>query len=302
MLHIENVSKIYTRTQKQALDQVSLEIAEGEFTALLGQNGAGKSTLINVLAGNVKKTNGTVSIAGHDLDREELEIKRVLGVVPQEIAYDFSFTVEEILKMQSGYFGIHNNDQYIDELLAELALSDKKKSRSRELSGGMKRRLLIARALVHKPKILILDEPTAGVDIELRHTMYDFLEKLHRTGTTIILTTHYLEEAERLCERIVVINKGRIVADKPKRELMGEFSREVTMEIEFANDVGETVHAEFLHGYHPELTSKKTLRLTLHKEEVTKVLGMLAERQIQITDVNIERKKLEDIYLQLIRQ
>ena len=174
MLSIKDVSMTYQKGKKEALKNVSLNIQEGEFTALLGQNGAGKSTLINILAGNVKKTSGTVNIGGYDIDKKELETKKIIGIVPQDTGYDFVFTVDEALKKQSGYFGIKNNKEYIDELLDALYLTEKRSARIRDLSGGMRRRFLIAKALVHKPKILILDEPTAGVDIEMRHTLYDF--------------------------------------------------------------------------------------------------------------------------------
>ncbi|OEF97387.1 ABC transporter ATP-binding protein [Desulfuribacillus alkaliarsenatis] len=301
MLKLEDVSKIYSRDQKQALKNINLEIKEGEFTALLGQNGAGKTTLINILAGNVKKSSGKVTIAGYDLDTNELDTKWILGIVPQEVAIDFTFSVEDILIQQSGYFGITDNKEYIDWLLESLALKDKKKSLARELSGGMKRRLLIAKALVHKPKILVLDEPTAGVDIGLRHTLYEFLEQLHKAGTTIILTTHYLEEAERLCERVVVINNGMLVADEPKDKLLKDFSQEINVEIKLDGKI-EQENIGFLQAFNPTIKDLDTIVLLIDKAELTNILQLLIENDMKILDLNVERQKLEDVYLQLIKQ
>lgn len=227
MLRIENLNKTYEKDNKVALENINLHINKGEFTALLGQNGAGKTTLINVLAGNVIKNSGKITIGGYDLDTHELDSKRIIGIVPQEIAIDFTFSVNDILTMQSGYFGIRQNQEYIDWLLESLSLQDKKHAIARRLSGGMKRRLLIAKSLVHRPQLFILDEPTAGVDIELRHNLYEFLEKLHAEGLTIILTTHYLEEAERLCKRIVMIQNGRIVLDEDRESLLNGDSQGV---------------------------------------------------------------------------
>ncbi|SNS17178.1 ABC-2 type transport system ATP-binding protein [Anaerovirgula multivorans] len=301
MLKINNVSKTYLKNQKEALKNINLNITKGEFTALLGQNGAGKTTLINILAGNVKKTHGEVKIGGYDLEKQELETKKIIGIVPQEISYDPAFTVEELLKKQSGYFGLKNNNEYIDELLESLALKDKKKAYGRELSGGMKRRLLIVKALVHKPEILILDEPTAGVDIELRHTMYEFLRKLHKSGMTIILTTHYIEEAEKLCKRVIVINNGSIIADEPKDKLLKDFSKEIKVEIDFDWEVN-IADFEFLSEYHPKIKDKRKVSLKIDKNDLTKILEMIMQKNMKFVDLNIEKQKLEDVYLQLIRR
>ena len=300
MLSIKDVSMTYQKGKKEALKNVSLNIQEGEFTALLGQNGAGKSTLINILAGNVKKTSGTVNIGGYDIDKKELETKKIIGIVPQDTGYDFVFTVDEALKKQSGYFGIKNNKEYIDELLDALYLTEKRSARIRDLSGGMRRRFLIAKALVHKPKILILDEPTAGVDIEMRHTLYDFLVKLHKSGTTIILTTHYIEEAEKLCKRIVIIDGGKIIADEPKEELMDAFSRESVIEVHF--DVAlNLADFDFLSEYHPHIEDKTRLQLKASKKDLSKVFRQLSEKNMEFTNLVVERPKLEDIYLNIIK-
>lgn len=291
---------IYQKGKKEALKNINLEIAEGEFTALLGQNGAGKSTLINILAGNVKKTQGSVSIGGYDLDKKELETKKIIGIVPQDTGYDFVFTVDEALKKQSGYFGIKNNKAYIDEVLEALYLTEKRSARIRDLSGGMRRRFLIAKALVHKPKILILDEPTAGVDIEMRHTLYDFLVKLHQSGTTIILTTHYIEEAEKLCKRIVIIDGGKIIADEPKEELMDAFSRESIIEVHFDQALN-LADFDFLSDYHPRIEDKTRLQLKASKKDLSKVFRQLSEKNLEFTNLVVERPKLEDIYLNIIK-
>lgn len=227
-LKIENLSKTY-KNGTEALKNVSLTINRGEFVALLGPNGAGKTTLINVLASNVKKTEGKVHIGPYDIDSHHLEAKKLLGVVPQEIAADHFFTVKQMLKQQSGYFGVRFNEKKVDDLLKELSLYDKRNTNTRALSGGMKRRLMIAKALVHDPMLFILDEPTAGVDIELRQALYASLRERHAAGQTMILTTHYLEEAEKLCDRIIVINKGEIVADATT----AEFTRDESLENAF---------------------------------------------------------------------
>ncbi|KNZ43029.1 ABC transporter ATP-binding protein [Acetobacterium bakii] len=299
MLSISNVSKTYKQGNKEALKNINLDIMEGEFTALLGQNGAGKSTLINIMAGNVKKTKGTVKIGGYDIDSNELDTKKIIGIVPQDTGYDFIFTVDEALKKQSGYFGIKDNKEYIDELLEALYLTEKRSARLRDLSGGMRRRFLIAKALVHKPKILILDEPTAGVDVEMRHTLYDFLIKLHESGTTIILTTHYIEEAEKLCKRIVIIDGGEIVADKPKEELMETFSREIVVEIHFDNEL-KLDDFDFLKEYQPQIEEKTNLKLKVLRKDFSKVFQKLAGKNMEFTDLIVEKPKLEDIYLNLI--
>lgn len=196
----------------QALEDVSLTVEYGEFFGLLGPNGAGKTTLISILAGLARASSGTARVCGHDVVSEFKLSRRALGVVPQEIVYDPFFTVRETLRLQSGYFGLRNNDDWIDEILANLGLSDKADSNMRALSGGMKRRVLVAQALVHRPPVIILDEPTAGVDVDLRRTLWEFIARLNKEGHTILLTTHYLEEAEALCGRIAMLKQGRIVA------------------------------------------------------------------------------------------
>ena len=195
-----------------ALNDVSLEIEEGEFFGLLGPNGAGKTTLISILAGLCRPTTGSVEVMGHDVQSDFRAARRLLGIVPQELVFDPFFTVRETLQFQSGYFGIKNNGEWIDEILHHLGLADKANKNMRALSGGMKRRVLVAQALVHRPPVIVLDEPTAGVDVELRQSLWKFISRLNKEGHTIVLTTHYLEEAQELCGRIAMLKKGRIVA------------------------------------------------------------------------------------------
>lgn len=195
-----------------ALDGVNLQIEEGEFFGLLGPNGAGKTTLISILAGLCRPTSGSAEVMGHDVQKEFRIARRLLGIVPQELVFDPFFTVRETLTFQSGYFGVKNNGDWIDEVLFNLGLSDKANENMRALSGGMKRRVLVAQALVHRPPVIVLDEPTAGVDVELRQSLWKFIGRLNQEGHTIVLTTHYLEEAQALCNRIAILKKGRVVA------------------------------------------------------------------------------------------
>src|SRR3954467_6356954 len=214
-ISFQSVSKLYSSARGaplKALDNVRFDIEEGEFFGLLGPNGAGKTTLISILAGLTRATSGNVSVLGHDVHAHYAEARRRLGIVPQELVFDPFFTVREALRIQSGYFGIRRNDDWIDELLASLGLADKAGANLRQLSGGMKRRVLVAQALVHKPQVIVLDEPTAGVDVELRQTLWQFVAKLNKQGSTVLLTTHYLEEAEALCNRIAMLKQGRVIA------------------------------------------------------------------------------------------
>ena len=219
---IQNVVKSFGSVR--ALDGVSLEIAEGEFFGLLGPNGAGKTTLISALAGLVRPDSGRLSVMGRDVIADYREARRRLGVVPQELVFDPFFSVRETLRIQSGYFGLRKNDDWIDEILENLDLTTKADTNMRRLSGGMKRRVLVAQALVHKPPVIVLDEPTAGVDVELRQGLWQFVQRLNREGHTVILTTHYLEEAETLCGRIAMLKQGRVVALDTTSNLLARFS------------------------------------------------------------------------------
>ncbi|MCX7156454.1 MAG: ABC transporter ATP-binding protein [Rhodocyclales bacterium] len=221
-IRIKQVSKCFGSTQ--ALDRVDLEVQQGEFFGLLGPNGAGKTTLISALAGLVRPDAGSLCVMGHDVQGDYRAARRHLGVVPQELVFDPFFTVRESLKIQSGYFGIGDNDDWIDEILENLGLTSKANANMRMLSGGMKRRVLVAQALVHRPPVIVLDEPTAGVDVELRQTLWAFIRRLNEAGHTIVLTTHYLEEAENLCTRIAMLKAGRVVALDTTANLLRRFS------------------------------------------------------------------------------
>lgn len=217
-IEIRGAKKYYGSLQ--ALEAVDLTVDTGEFFALLGPNGAGKTTLINLLAGLSRPDGGCLKVMGHDVVGEYRQARRNLGVVPQELVFDPFFTVREALEIQSGYFGLRHNDDWIDDLLHNLQLSDKAQANMRALSGGMKRRVLIAQALVHRPPVIVLDEPTAGVDVALRQSLWKFIQRLNREGHTILLTTHYLEEAETLCRRVAILRRGRIVADDSTENLL----------------------------------------------------------------------------------
>lgn len=219
-ISIKNISKNYGALQ--ALDDISLSIEPGEFFGLLGPNGAGKTTLISILAGLVRADHGHASIMGADVQSHFREARRMLGVVPQELVFDPFFTVRETLQFQSGYFGIRNNDAWVNEIMAHLDLTGKADSNMRSLSGGMKRRVLVAQALVHRPPVIILDEPTAGVDVELRQSLWQFISRLNQDGHTIVLTTHYLEEAQALCQRIAMLKQGKIVALDSTENLLSQ--------------------------------------------------------------------------------
>ncbi len=221
-VEVDSISKRYAsaRGQVQALSEVSLKIAQGEFLALLGPNGAGKTTLIQILAGLVRPSAGSARVMGFDVVTDPVHARRALGVVPQELVFDPFFTVREALQIQSGFFGLRRNDDWIDELLHHLGLANKAESNMRALSGGMKRRVLVAQALVHRPPVIVLDEPTAGVDVELRQSLWAFVQRLNRDGHTVMLTTHYLEEAESLCNRVVLLKSGRVIADEKTEALL----------------------------------------------------------------------------------
>lgn len=282
----------------QALAGVDLRIEPGEFFGLLGPNGAGKSTLINVLAGLVRRDSGVARVLGFDVEQDYRLTRRALGVVPQEIVYDPFFTVREILRLQSGYFGLGRNDDWIDELLAELDLSDKANTNMRALSGGMKRRVLIAQALVHRPQVVILDEPTAGVDVELRQSLWRFVRRLNGQGHTIVLTTHYLEEAEALCDRIGILRKGQLIACDSKAALLARNPLK-TLTVLFAQPV--VVVPELLK---PLVRSHTGEALTLQYDSrtwrVSEILLALQALDVDILDLKVQEPDLEEVFVSLL--
>ena len=283
-----------------ALRGIDLEIGQGEFFGLLGPNGAGKSTLINIIAGLTRADGGRVAVMGHDVVADYRGARRNLGVVPQELVFDPFFTVRETLRIQSGYFGLgRENDAWIDELLVELKLTDKADSNMRSLSGGMKRRVLIAQALVHKPPVLVLDEPTAGVDVELRKLLWGFIQRLHRQGHTIILTTHYLEEAESLCGRIAILDHGRVVALDSKQALLSSgLGRQFRLKVIVAAEPGELPAALAARVVKQQGT---TLELALEKgaDSIVGILNELQRSGVEIVDLHTEQADLEDVFMDL---
>ncbi len=295
-ISIQNVHKTYANGT-HALKGVSFDIAEGEFFGLLGPNGSGKSTLINIISGPTKISKGDVKVFGLDINKNVKEVKMMLGIVPQEITFDSFFNVEDILKFQSGYYGIRNNEKRIDEILEKLSLSDKKKVNNRMLSGGMKRRLLIAKALVHNPKILILDEPTAGVDVELRYGLWEYIKELNQNGLSILLTTHYLEEAETLCSKLAIINKGQVVANEPTKSLLKKMGDIKRMQILLKEGI-DSIPKE-LKKYEASLDNPSELNLKLKAEEIMEAFERIKALDLKILDINIEGQKLEEIFINL---
>jgi ABC-2 type transport system ATP-binding protein len=296
-IRIDALSKTYAGG-KQALSSVSFDVPRGEIFGLLGPNGAGKSTLINILAGLVVKTGGKVTIWGFDIDQHPRNAKRSIGVVPQEIIFDPFFTPRETLDIQAGLYGIPAERRKSDELLAAMHLSDKANAYSRTLSGGMKRRLLVAKAMVHSPPILVLDEPTAGVDVELRRQLWDYVRELNAQGVTIVLTTHYLEEAEELCDRIAIIHHGQVIANAPTRELVAK-AQEKSVVVTFDHDIATVpTDARF---ENISLIDERTLEITYRKDHANagQVLGALAADGLQIVDVSTRDPDLEDVFLSL---
>jgi ABC-2 type transport system ATP-binding protein len=291
----DKVSKVYqgARGPLQALDAVSFDIAQGEFFGLLGPNGAGKTTLISVLAGLARASGGSVTVMGHDVVTDYAAARRTLGIVPQELVFDPFFSVRETLRIQSGYFGVRHNEAWIDELLSALGLADKAGSNMRQLSGGMKRRVLVAQALVHRPPVIVLDEPTAGVDVELRQTLWQFVSRLNREGHTVLLTTHYLEEAEALCSRIGMLKAGRLVAlDRTSALLAGRASTMLRFKTDAALPPAIAAVAR--------VTGRIVQAKAHDAAEVETMLAGLRAAGVKIEDLEIGRADLEDVFLEIM--
>ncbi len=299
-LSIRQLTKTYNNGF-QALHGIDLDVAEGDFFALLGPNGAGKSTTIGIISTLVNKSGGTVNVFGHDLDREPSALKRCLGVVPQEFNFNQFEKVFDIVVTQAGYYGIPARiaKQRAELYLRQLGLWDKRNVPSRELSGGMKRRLMIARALVHQPRLLILDEPTAGVDIELRRSMWSFLTELNKQGITIILTTHYLEEAEQLCRHIGIIDHGRIVENTSMKELLKKLHVET-----FLLDLKESLLVPpQLVGYPAQLLDHHTLEVQVEKSQgITELFRQLAQQHIEVLSLRNKTNRLEELFVSLVEK
>jgi ABC-2 type transport system ATP-binding protein len=299
---INNLSKIYKNQKSYSLDNISLKIKSGIIFGLLGPNGAGKSTLINILADLVYKTSGTIKIFGKDYSKELYEIKPRIGIVPQELNMDPFFTPYELLELQAGLYGVPKEKRQTKKILSLLALEDKSDAYARTLSGGMKRRLLIAKAMVHDPEILVLDEPTAGVDVELRQTLWENIKSLKTQGKTIVITTHYLHEAENLCDEIAIINKGKLlIADKTKnikskmsfKKIVIEHGNSTTIKDDTFNDLNVSFRNHSDHitiEYDPSIIS--------HQELLTRLVKL----KINIKDIKIEDNNLEEIFIKLVNE
>jgi len=301
-LEIHHLGKTYINGNT-ALEDVSLHVPKGSFFALLGPNGAGKSTLINILADTVKASTGDVTLLGKDLWQHRAWCKRHLGVVPQEIAFDPFFSPREILRFSRGMYGQKADDAWVDELLMRLELTQHAHKITRQLSGGMRRRLLVAQALVHKPKIVILDEPTAGVDVELRKRLWTFMRELNAAGTTILLTTHYLEEAEELCNHVAIIDKGKVITSQSMSALLGDVASSALW-LRYAKPVQlSDTQAQALADFNPRVCGEYELCLTLNKKESGSDFNDAYQAAVQYLgaplDAGVRQEDLEDVFLRL---
>jgi len=301
-ISFQSVSKTYPPSKQQkaqgkqglkAVDEVSFQIEPGEFFGLLGPNGAGKTSLISMLAGLSRPTSGAISVHGFDVQRDFAQARRQLGIVPQELVFDPFFNVRESLRIQSGYFGIKNNEAWIDELLHSLGLADKAGANMRQLSGGMKRRVLVAQALVHKPPVIVLDEPTAGVDVELRQTLWQFVARLNKQGSTVLLTTHYLEEAEALCSRIAMLKLGRVIALARTSELLKSAASNV---LRFKTDA----MLPWEIAKNARITGRIVQLPAQNAHEVEQLLAAIREAGVAVEDVEMRKADLEDVFIDLM--
>ena len=292
-IQITDIKKNYSALK--ALDGVSLTIESGEFFGLLGPNGAGKTTLISIIAGLIRATEGHVSVMGHDVQKDYRQARRNLGVVPQELVFDPFFTVRETLRMQLGYFGLKLNDAWIDEVMESLDLTNKADTNMRALSGGMKRRVLVAQALVHKPPVIVLDEPTAGVDVELRQTLWKFIGRLNREGHTVVLTTHYLEEAQALCSRIAMLKAGKVVAlDTTNALLKRVAGSQLKLRLS-----GAPLPSSLDSIRIPLESSYISLRIN-HFDEIEPILAKLRQSGCVIEELQLQQADLEDVFVQVM--
>ena len=303
-LEITNLNKYYDEDNKNfALNNVSLNIPAGSIFGLLGPNGAGKSTLINIISGAVIKTSGKVIVWGYDIDKHRKQSKLAIGVVPQELNIDAFFTPQETLNLHSGMFNVPKNSWRTDELLELMDLSDKAKSYSRTLSGGMRRRLLVAKAMVHSPPIVILDEPTAGVDVELRQKLWKYFKKLNKQGVTIILTTHYLEEAENLCDHIAIVNKGKIIANETKKSLLTKSNKKI-INIKLSKNQFSEKDKNFLKNIGELIIYENQVEFHFNPNKVStkKVIETLYNSDLDIIDFSTKDISLEDIFINMTNE
>jgi ABC-2 type transport system ATP-binding protein len=298
-IQIDSLEKTYAGG-KRALSGVTFDVPRGQIFGLLGPNGAGKSTIINILSGMVKKTGGSASVWGFDIDEHPRNARASIGIVPQEILFDPFFTPFEALELQAGLYGVPKSKRRSMELLRAVHLEDKANAYARTLSGGMKRRLLVAKAMVHSPPVLVLDEPTAGVDIELRQQLWAYVRELNAQGVTIVLTTHYLEEAEELCDRIAIINHGKLIADKPTRELVG-MALEKVVEVTVDRDITEAPKSPVFESV--LLKGSRVLAVTYSKAKFNAgdILTAVSNAGLGIVDVSTREADLEHVFLNLTR-
>ena len=304
-LSVENLSKVYLRDKKKtlivnALNNITLEVKQGEIFGLLGPNGAGKTTFLSILAGTVIKTNGKVNVWGFDLDKNPRQVRASIGIVPQEVNLDAFFSPKKLLDLQAGLYGVKNSQKITETILRLVSLDKQAESYSRNLSGGMKRRLLIAKAMVHQPPILVLDEPTAGVDVELRKNLWENVKELNKIGVTIILTTHYLFEAQEMCDRIAIINKGNLVALDTTKKLLDRIkSKKIIFKLKkFEPNLNlKLPDVKFI------INSNNTITVNYEKESFNfdQLINYLKEKNLKILDISIEEGNLEDVFLQLTK-
>jgi ABC-2 type transport system ATP-binding protein len=303
ILSVKNLKKIYSSKETgatHALSNLNLDVKEGEIFGLLGPNGAGKTTFINILAGTVIKTEGQVSVCGFDLDKDPRQVRASVGIVPQEINLDPFFSPKKLLELQAGLYGVRKKDRITDTILKLVALENQANSYARALSGGMKRRLLMAKALVHQPPIVFLDEPTAGVDVELRKNLWKNVRILNDQGVTIILTTHYLQEAEEMCDRIAILNKGNVVALDSTKNLLNKIQ---TKKITFKTDKKVTINDEDLDTLKIIYILENEICVSYEKNKIKieELMNLIKKNNVQITDISTDDGDLEDVFLRLIK-
>tara|TARA_Y100000590_G_scaffold439372_1_gene563304 strand:+ start:283 stop:1212 length:930 start_codon:yes stop_codon:yes gene_type:complete len=303
VLIVKNLNKIYSKKGSKsthALKNLNLEVKEGEIFGLLGPNGAGKSTFINILGGSVNKTSGEVNVWGFNLDKNPRQVKASIGIVPQEVNFDPFFSPKKLLELQAGLYGIKKKDRITDTILKLVSLEDQANSYARSLSGGMKRRLLVAKAMVHQPPIIILDEPTAGVDVNLRKTLWENVKSLNKKGVTTILTTHYLEEAEKMCDRIGIINNGELVALDTTKNLLDRIQTKI---VQFVTDKKTDLDIKNLESIKIISNEQNKLVVSYEKSKINidEIILKLKEKNIKIFDISTDDGDLEDVFLRLIK-
>ncbi len=303
VLYVKNLNKIYSKNSSKsikAINNLNLEVNEGEIFGLLGPNGAGKSTFINILAGTTIKTSGEINVWGFDIDKNPRQVRASIGIVPQEVNIDPFFTPRNILELQAGMYGIKKKDRITDTILKLVSLEKQAKSYTRSLSGGMKRRLLVAKALVHKPPIIILDEPTAGVDVELRSNLWDNVKLLNKQGVTIILTTHYLNEAEQMCDRIGILNKGDLVALDTTKNLLNRIQTKI---VKFKVNTKVNINNNSLKS--TNILSNEVNELVLSYEKssigIDEIIKFINEQNVKISDISTDDGDLEDVFIRLTK-